>query len=131
MKTLLILLLISNIFVFSLYVKVKKQNQKCKIRIEDLHIGKAILEKELMQKNMNEDDVHTENFIKFLSDSREAAYGYIEDVQSALKDFSNKVDAKLKYFDEYGLAGPGGPDYELLKQISLAYKELQKIMPND
>ena len=36
---------------------------------------------------INDADVHTQNFIKFLSDSRDWAYQYIEDVQGGIKKF--------------------------------------------
>jgi hypothetical protein len=67
-----------------------------------------------------------------LSDSREVAYNYIEDVQAGLNDFISKVDPLLSYFDEYGdTLSVERPDYSAMKQISSAYKELIKLMPNE
>lgn len=76
------------------------------------------------------EDVHKENFIKFLSDSRDSAYEYIENVQAGLEKFVSEVDAPISYFDEYGeVLSVHRPDYEALVQISKAYKELKKLLP--
>jgi len=75
-------------------------------------------------------DIHKENFIKFLSDSRDWAYEYIEDVQSGLNKFVSSVDADIAYFDEYGdVLSVERPDYAAMKNISVAYKELKKLLP--
>lgn len=76
-------------------------------------------------------DVHKENFIKFLSDSRDWAYEYIEDVQEGLLKFVNDIEPEIAYFDEYGLVGDAYPHYHSMKKISGAYKELKKLLPED
>ena len=48
-----------------------------------------------------EEDIHKENFIKFLSDSREWAFGYIEEVQNGLKKFISEVEPELEYYNHY------------------------------
>jgi hypothetical protein len=79
----------------------------------------------------SQSDVHKENFIKFLSDSRDWAYEYIEDVQSGLKKFVNEIEPEIAYFDEYGLVGDAYPHYHSMKKISQEYKELKKLLPED
>lgn len=76
-------------------------------------------------------DVHKENFIKFLSDSRDWAYLYIEDVQNGLSKFINDIDPEIAYFDEYGIASSAYPHYHSMKKISLAYKDLKKLLPEE
>ena len=85
------------------------------------------------QKDQGSDnDVHKENFIKFLSDSRDWAYEYIETVQSGLNQFVNDVDADISYFDEYGDAlSMSRPYYNSMKNISKAYSELKKLLPTE
>jgi len=75
--------------------------------------------------------VDKENFIKFLSDSRSWAFAYIEQVQEGLKKFDDEVGPHIKYFDQYGDVVAMKPNYETLEKISIAYKELQKLMPLD
>jgi hypothetical protein len=78
----------------------------------------------------NDSDIHKENFIKFLSDSRDWAFTYIEDVQKALDKFVNDVEPEIIYFEKYGaILSEQRPDYISLKKISEAFKELKSIMP--
>ena len=78
----------------------------------------------------SDSDVHKENFIKFLSDSRDWAYEYIEDVQSSISLFVSEIEPEIAYFDEYGLVGDAYPHYHSMKKISQAYKELKKVLPD-
>jgi hypothetical protein len=79
----------------------------------------------------SDSDVHKENFIKFLSDSRDWAYIYIEDVQKGITKFVNEVEPEIAYFDEYGLVGEAYPHYHSMKKISTEYKELKKLLPTE
>jgi alpha-L-fucosidase len=78
-----------------------------------------------------EQDIHKENFIKFLSDSRDWAFEYIEDVQKQLEDFIRDVEPEIMYFDEYGVVGDAYPHYHSMKKISAAYKDLKKLLPEE
>lgn len=134
MNNIYVVALVTSIIIFILaYSKsvhtnltLKKELNKANITIDVL--GEYIngLEGESLEKD---ESVHKENFIKFLSESRDWAYKYIEDVQDGLGTFIKSVDQDIKYFDEYGVIGPTGPDHDTLKRISAAYKELVKLMP--
>jgi len=76
-------------------------------------------------------DIHKENFIKFLSDSRDWAFEYIEDVQTQLETFVRDIEPEIMYFDEYGLVGDAYPHYHSMKKISAAYKDLKKLLPEE
>jgi hypothetical protein len=76
-------------------------------------------------------DVHKENFIKFLSDSRDWAYEYIEDLQEGVTHFVNNIEPEIAYFDEYGEVGSAYPHYHSMKKISEAYKDLKTLLPED
>jgi alpha-L-fucosidase len=78
-----------------------------------------------------EQDIHKENFIKFLSDSRDWAFEYIEDVQKQLEDFVRNIEPEIMYFDEYGVVGDAYPHYHSMKKISAAYKDLKKLLPEE
>ena len=93
----------------------------------------AKIQELLSLKYENKDnDVHKESFIKFLSDSRESAYEYIEMVQKGLAKFVSDVDSSISYFDEYGdVLSKNRPDYDALKKISSSYKELKKLLPDN
>jgi alpha-L-fucosidase len=76
-------------------------------------------------------DIHKENFIKFLSDSRDWAFEYIEDVQKQLETFVRDIEPEIMYFDEYGVVGDAYPHYHSMKKISAAYKDLKKLLPEE
>mgnify|MGYP006275578183 CR=1 FL=1 len=78
---------------------------------------------------VDEESVHRENFIKFLSDSRDWAFNYIEEVQGGLKEFVDTIDKDIQYFDQYGDSVAMKPNYETLIKISIAYKKLKELLP--
>ena len=77
---------------------------KLRNAIKTLSIAYSKIENLSSLKNNNDldNDVHKENFIKFLSDSRDWAYSYIEDIQKGLTNFVNDVEPEISHFDEYG-----------------------------
>jgi hypothetical protein len=104
-------------------------------------LSKLFIENKIMQEYIDitksnnvlkkEDEiVHKENFIKFLSDSRDWAYAYIEEVQTGLNVFVDEVDSYISYFDTYSdVLSVERPDYAAMKQISKSYKNLKKLLP--
>jgi SOS-response transcriptional repressor LexA len=82
------------------------------------------IEKQYELAKMSESD----GFVKFLSDSREWAFTYIEEVQEALRGFTEKAGPQIKYLNTYGELAPG-PYLAPIKRISEAYAELEKSLP--
>lgn len=80
--------------------------------------------------NIFNDKEGKESFVKFLSDSREWAFDYIEEVQQGLNNFVNAVDKDITHFDNYGEA-IYTPHADALKNISVAYKDLKKLLPEE
>jgi hypothetical protein len=79
----------------------------------------------------NDSDIHKENFIKFLSDSRDWAFGYIEEVQVGLDKFIKDIKPEMDYFTEFGVVGSAYPHYYSMKKILASYEELIKLMPTE
>ena len=82
-------------------------------------------------KELSENDVHRENFIKFLSDSRDWAFTYIEDVQNGLTKFVEEIDPSINYFSDFSTMSEGNPLHNEMKIISNAYKDLKKFLPEN
>lgn len=78
-----------------------------------------------------ETDQSKEDFIKFISESREWAFEYIETVQKDLIFFVGAVDKDIEYFKKYGDKMSLKANYDALSNISKAYTELKKLLPND
>lgn len=111
----------------SLYVLQKKANKTL--------ITKT-LETLLMQQlsrstSKTEKEYADEAFLKFVSDSRDWAYQYIDEAQEGINKFITDVEPEIAYFDEYGIASSAYPHYYSMKKISVAYKELKKLLPED
>lgn len=78
-------------------------------------------------------DTDRENFIKFLSDSREWAFEYIENVQSGLKKFIEEVQPQIDYYNKYGsvIEGMVPPHDFALKKISKEIEDLKSLLPEE
>ena len=79
----------------------------------------------------NEDDIHKENFIKFLSDSRDWSFSYIEDVQNKINKMIIDLKTDVEYFEKFESLYDGHPSYDILKNFVKSYKELEDLLPKE
>ena len=79
----------------------------------------------------NEDDIHKENFIKFLSDSRDWSFSYIEDVQTKINKMIIDLKPDVEYFEKFGLLYDEHPSHQMLTNFVKSYKELQDLLPKE
>ena len=116
------------------YLSVLSRMSKLTQEFSKLFISHKSLQ-DFVEKNnfefKNDNDVHKENFIKFLSDSRDWAFTYIEDVQKGLEKFISNVEPEIVNFDENSSTYEGTEYHNFMKRISEEYKELKKLMPTD
>jgi uncharacterized protein YoxC len=138
MKDILIVSLSTLTVLFAIfYFYLNKRLRNVSKDLKKLYIDNAVMQEYIdiikSEENTNISDEHVdkENFIKFLSDSRDWAFGYIEDVQSGIKEFIDTVDPDLNYFDEYGEVGSAYPHYDAMVRINNAYKKLKDLMPKE
>jgi len=117
---------ISYLMLFYNFNKIRKQYEK--IFIDMMLLQKIINETE-DSKIKSDESVHKENFIKFLSDSRDWAYEYIENVQIGLSNFINETAPEINYFKEYGDTIAMAPNYYSMKKISEEYEKLKTLLP--
>jgi len=125
--------IMSLLFAIAYFLITKKLNRMIK-EYAKLSIDHISLQKFIESLNLDDitgQEVHKENFIKFLSDSRDWAFAYIEDVQSELKKFIEEIEPEINYFNEYGDLISMQPNYYSLKKISEAYYELAKLLPKE
>ena len=113
------IIIILSLFFYSIRLK------KSKTVVEDMLL-------ESLNVVPTESEIIKEDFLKFVSDSREWAYDYIEEVQKAIKDFKTTVEPHITFFDKFGdVLSNQRPDYDAMKTISIAYKELITILPEE
>jgi hypothetical protein len=114
------------------HIQLKIKLSSTTVELIKANIDKVIIAEKLSEtKNKNKADPSSEAFLKFVSDSRDWAYTYIEDVQASLNKFIVDVEPEILYFDTYGDLMGAEPNYNSMKKISVAYKELKKILPDD
>ena len=94
-------------------------------------INLLLMQQSVNDANKTDQEKANEDFLKFVSDSRDWAYQYIDDVQFSLNKFITDIEPEIIYFDEYGVVGSAFPHYHSMKKISEAYKELKKLLPED
>ncbi len=87
--------------------------------------------KTALQEIENAKLVDSDGFLKFISDSRDWAFAYIEEVQKALAEFDEEVGPQLQWAMTYGnLAGPTVHS-NTIKIISEAYDKLKSVLPEN
>jgi len=122
-----ILLLIANI-------KLRIKNKKIIEKLAQEVIDKGIIVQKLndeLKKYQNAEIEKTDGFLKFISESRDWAFQYIEDVQKELLDFQKAVEPELDYAQTYGKSVGEGVYTRIIDNISSAYFKLKKIMPEE
>ncbi|NBO78158.1 MAG: hypothetical protein EBV27_00640 [Actinobacteria bacterium] len=114
------------LYLFLSNIKLRKMIQLMTVSVLQANIDKQIIENGVSISN-------DENFVKFLSQSRDDAYKYIEEVQTGIKDFINNVDDTISYYDQYGSASTGMfPPYDSAMQLfSAQVKNLKNLLPKE
>ena len=132
-----IIIIVLGTFVVSFaiaYASVLHKLSKITQEFAKLYISHQSLQDFVEKNNVefkNDSDIHKENFIKFLSDSRDWAFGYIEDVQKGLDRFIENIDPEISNFDEHSVISDGTQYHEFMTKFSKEYKELKKLMPTE
>lgn len=124
------------VFFFLVYKNIKLRLKISSVTLELIkaHLDKTIVSEkltELQEINKNKSNLDQDAFLKFISDSRDWAYQYIDEVQEGIDKFVSDIEPEIAYFDEYGIVGSSFPHYHSMKKISVAYKELKKLIPED
>lgn len=92
-----------------------------------------MLQESQQEQRKTDKEKSNEDFLKFVSDSRDWAYQYIEEVQAGLKLFIDEVGPQIDYYNKYGSAVDGmiAPHDFTLKKISSEFKKLKTLLPED
>lgn len=128
-----IFIVLFSILVFYSYM-LKRKREKLLSIIVQLEMDKRILSQRLaealLQLLPQAKAERAEGFLRFLSESRDWAFKYIEDVQLAIGQFSSRINPELDYLKtQEFLVGPSHASS--FNKISEAYAELLKVMPTD
>lgn len=78
----------------TLFITMRKRYKAIILSVAQLVIDKGILMDRLDKIELENSKEANEGFIKFLSQSRDAAFKYIEDVQLSIQNYINAIDSK-------------------------------------
>jgi predicted PurR-regulated permease PerM len=136
MDILLIVLAVFGLSFFIAYVYTARQLKTTTQHLAEsilLYLAAADQSNQLQSAPAENEKSHNESFIKFLSDSRDWAFGYIEEVQNGLKSFIDEVEPHIEHYNKYGIVieGMAPPHDFALKQISKELDNLKKLLPED
>lgn len=116
-------------YVITLKKLITSQKLAGKLYVDNFTLEEYIKTLKNLKEDRTDQQVHQENFLKFISDSRDWAFNYIEEVQSGLNKFVSEIEPEINYFNEYGDIISMEPNYNSLKKISKEFEELKKLLP--
>lgn len=113
--------------------KLIRLNRKNKVLI--LELAQALIDKNILSSKFEKMELdkieNTNEFTAFLSQSRNWAFEYIEEVQSKIKDMVEDSEKDIAYFKDFGILTEQYPNYELAKKFVKHYDELIKLLPKE
>jgi hypothetical protein len=118
-------------YLYTLNKLVVSKKVASKLYVDNFALEQYIKLLQDSKSNNTDQEVHKENFLKFLSDSRDWAFAYIEEVQTGLTEFIEDVKPEIEYFREYGDIISMQPNYHSMKKISESYDKLIKLLPKE
>jgi hypothetical protein len=121
------------IFVYSI-VKLNVQKRKLLSIYIQVEMDKYLISQKLQEvseKLANKELVETDGFIKFISQSRDWAFEYIEEVQKALAEFDKEIAPRLEWATTYGRLAGDTVHTNTINIISEAYNKLKSVLPEN
>ena len=88
-------------------------------------LGNALLEIE--SKKLEE----TDGFINFISESRDQAFKYIEQIEESFEELDLTMQRIFQWDDSYGSANGTSAHTEAISEIKQAYEKYKSNMPNN
>ena len=106
----------------------KKEQDVLSDQAFQMFLDNQILLGKIEQESLSSNIEQTEGFVKFLSESRDWAFQYIETTQSEIKKFVEIVGPQMEYYDKYGRI-INSVHTKSMDKIFDAYQELVSLLP--
>lgn len=106
----------------------KKEQDVLSDQAFQMFLDNQILLGKIEQHSVSSNIEQTEGFVKFLSESRDWAFQYIETTQSEIKKFVEIVGPQMEYYDKYGRI-INSVHTKSMDKIFDAYQELVSLLP--
>jgi hypothetical protein len=108
-------------------VKLKLKNRKLAVELLQATIDQNIVLTKLAEELKKKENVSiekTEGFLKFISESRDMAFDYIEKIQESLVKFRDEVGPEIDYMLTYGTSTGDSLQTKSFIKIEKAYTKL-------
>lgn len=119
---LLCFFIILSITFILLYLKQKNKNKIILATTIELLLSN----KEQKTSNKTNEEAHAEDFLRFVSQSRDWAYEYIETAQAGIQEFVDSVGSDIDYMDKYR---PPFISEESTNRLINSYQRLKTLLP--
>ena len=73
----------------------------------------------------------SDDFVKFLSNSRDWAFEYIEDAQEKISEFDKQIQKIAEWNRTYGSVVGDTPHSSKIEEINLAYDKIRSLLPEN
>ena len=130
---------ISFLLILSLYLAVANIRLRKSRIIVSAALMQSMADQSLLESELKNSIVeiekreieNTDGFVKFLSESREYAFQYIEDTQKKLVDFQKEVEPMFTWARSYGLVLGENAHTKIVEDIYQEYLKLKTIIPDE
>ena len=124
-----IIFIIAFVTMFFKLIKLKNNNIKIKLQVIDLIQRNELLKTALDSKESGHVE-KTEGFLNFVTQSRDWAFEYIEDVQRVINKVLEDTESTIKYHNEFS-AMEIEPYATQIDTLTKAIEELKFLLPNE
>jgi hypothetical protein len=124
-----VIFIITFVIMFFKLIRLRNNSVKLKLQIIDLVQRNELLKKALDSKESGHVE-KTEGFLNFVTQSRDWAFEYIEDVQRVVNSVLTKTEATVKYHKEFSsvVIEPYKTQMDVLTE---GIEELKFLLPNE
>ena len=129
--TMYILILFSMVYLIAKNITLKAKNMSLTYDTLQAYVDRNIVAEKLNIALMQKDSAElekTDDFLTFVSQSRDWAFAYIETTQEKINDFINDVGPTIDYLEKY--SPPIMLDEQRLCLIE-GYKKIKSTLPED
>lgn len=109
----------------------RSRNLELSLLAAQLIFDKDLLIAKIDQKEKEVFALQSEDFIQFLTKSRDYAFDYIEKTQGAIADFKVTVDPIVTYHRTYGTVMGETREWKQMEEIAQAVEKLTSVLPQE
>jgi hypothetical protein len=109
-------------------IRLKNKNTELLFLLAQLSLDNDAIKKRLSSP----EDIEKDHLIKFLSETRESSYIFIEEFQQELKNFKEDLESHVEHFDKFGILSKyNDVHFDMSKKFVEHYKKLIKFLPEN